>query len=65
MFKVCVIIGIPKIEFFNFPGTERIKENNNKKIINHSKPPQLVSQSMRKQFHQNVQSLWNYWSLAN
>ena len=27
MFKVCGIIGIPKIEFFNFLSTERIKEN--------------------------------------
>ena len=25
MFKVCGIIGLPKIEFFNFSGTERIK----------------------------------------
>ena len=24
MFKVCVIIGIFKIEFFNFPGTEKV-----------------------------------------
>ena len=27
MFKVCVIIGISKIEFFNFSGTERVKQN--------------------------------------
>ena len=26
-FKVCVIIGISKIDFFNFPGTERVKQN--------------------------------------
>ena len=25
MFKVCVIIGISKIEFFNFSGSERVK----------------------------------------
>ena len=25
MFKVCVIIDISKIEFFNFSGTERVK----------------------------------------
>ena len=25
MFKVCVIIGISKIEFFNISGTERVK----------------------------------------
>ena len=56
MFKVCGIIGIPKIEFFNFLGTERIKENK-KKIKNLSKPHQLVSQSLTKQFQQNVQNL--------
>ena len=27
MFKVCEIIGISKIEFFNFSGTERVKKN--------------------------------------
>ena len=27
MFKACVIIGISKIEFFNFSGTERVKQN--------------------------------------
>ena len=27
MLKVCVIIGIPKIEILNFPGTERVKKN--------------------------------------
>ena len=27
MFKVCVIIGISKIEFFNFCGTEKVKQN--------------------------------------
>ena len=32
MFKVCGIIGISKIEFFNFSGTERIKQNKKKKI---------------------------------
>ena len=26
MFKVCGIIGISKIEFFNFSGTERVKQ---------------------------------------
>ena len=26
MFNVCGIIGIPKIEFFNFSGTERVKK---------------------------------------
>ena len=27
MFKVDGIIGISKIEFFNFSGTERVREN--------------------------------------
>ena len=27
MFKVCGIIGISKIEFFNFFGIERVKQN--------------------------------------
>ena len=27
MFKVCGIIGISEIEFFNFSDTERVKEN--------------------------------------
>ena len=27
MFKLFVIIGISKIEFFNFSGTERVKQN--------------------------------------
>ena len=52
MFKVCVIIGISKIGFFNFSGTERAKQNQKKKIKNHSKPPKLVRQSLFKQFQQ-------------
>ena len=28
IFKVCVIIGISKIEFFNFSGTEKVKPEN-------------------------------------
>ena len=31
MFNVCVIIGISKIEFFKFSGTERVKYSLNKK----------------------------------
>ena len=27
MFKVCGTIGMSKIEFFNFFGTERLKQN--------------------------------------
>ena len=42
MFKFCVIIGISKIEFFRFSGTERVKQ---KPFKNHSKPPKSVSQS--------------------
>ena len=45
MLKVCVIIGISKIEFFNFSGTGRVKQNQ-KNFKNHSKPPKLVSQSL-------------------
>ena len=29
--KVCEIIGISKIEFFNFSGTQQIKQNQKKK----------------------------------
>ena len=29
MFQFCRIIGISKIKFFNFSGTERIKSNTN------------------------------------
>ena len=29
--KVCEIIGISKIEFFNFSGTKQIKQNQKKK----------------------------------
>ena len=35
IFKVCVIIGISKIEFFNFSGTEKVKPENKWKI-NHN-----------------------------
>ena len=45
LFKVCGIIGISKITFFNFSGIERVKEDQ-KKVKNHSKPPKLVSQSL-------------------
>ena len=31
MFKVCGIIGISKIEFFSFSGTERVEQNQKKK----------------------------------
>ena len=46
MFKVCGIIGIFKIEFFNFFGTERVKQN--QKFKNHSKPPTFASKSFFK-----------------
>ena len=45
MFKVCVIIGISKTEFFRFSSTQRVKENQ-KKYRNHSKHSELVSQSL-------------------
>ena len=34
MFKVCGIIGISKIKFFHFSGTERVIHNTNINIIN-------------------------------
>ena len=49
MFKVCGIIGISNIVFFNFSGTEKVKQNQ-KKVSNHSKPPKLVKESLFKQF---------------
>ena len=52
MFKVRGIIGISKMEFFDFCGTERTKKNKKKKKKNHSKPPKLLSQSLLKQFKQ-------------
>ena len=51
VFKVCGIIGISEIEFFNFSGTERVKQNQ-KNFKNHSEPPKLVRQSLFKQFKQ-------------
>ena len=38
MLKVCGIIGISKIKFFNFSSTERVKHNTNinKYIINNT-----------------------------
>ena len=44
-------MGISKIDFFNFSGTEWVKQNF-KKIENHLKPPKLVSQSLSKQSQQ-------------
>ena len=49
--KVCGIIGILKIEFFSFSGTERIKQNR-KKVKYHSKPRKLVRKLLFKQFQQ-------------
>ena len=45
IFKVCGIIDVSKIEFFNFSGTERVNQN---KKNNQSKPTKLVSQSLFK-----------------
>ena len=30
MIKICGIIGISKVEFFNFSGTEKVKQNQKK-----------------------------------
>ena len=51
MFKLCGITGISKIEFLNFFCTVRVKQNQ-WKIKNHSKPPNLLIQSLLQQFHQ-------------
>ena len=50
MFKVCGIIGISGIEFFNVSGTERVEQN--KKHKNHSGPFNLKIQSLLKHFQQ-------------
>ena len=50
IFQVCVIIGISKIEFFNFSSTERVKKI--KKIKSHSKPPKPTYESLFKQYEQ-------------
>ena len=50
MSKVCGIIGVSKIEFFNFSGTKRIKEN--KKKLKYSKSSKFVSHSPLKKFRQ-------------
>ena len=42
MFNVSGIIGISKIEFFNFSSPERVKQYH-QKIKNHLKPSKLVS----------------------
>ena len=42
IFMVCVIIGISQIEFFNFFGIERVKQNQ-KKLKNYSKPHKLIN----------------------
>ena len=60
MFKVCGIIGISKIEFFNFSGAERIKQNkkkNNKK--KHSKTSNLLRQSLCKESGESKHYIYN------
>ena len=45
MFKVYGHFGISQIEFSNFSGTERVKQNKKAlKKTKHSKPPNLVRQ---------------------
>ena len=58
MFKVCVIIGISKIEFFNLCGTERVKKN--QKLKTYSKPPKLVVQSLFNQSEQVPNILFGF-----
>ena len=53
MFKVCGIIGISKIEFFYFSGTERVKQNQ-KKLKTIKKPSKLVSKSLFKHCQQSL-----------
>ena len=33
MFKVCAIIGVSKIAFFNFSGTERVNYDESHKLL--------------------------------
>ena len=51
MFKACENFGISKIEFLNFSGTEKIKQNK-KKTKKHLKPSKPVNESLLKQFQQ-------------
>ena len=43
MFKVCEIIGISKIKFFSFSGTERVKKNQKKYIYIKKKNQTLLT----------------------
>ena len=52
MLKICGIIGISSVEFFNFCGIERVEKI--KTNIDHSKPSKLVNQSLFKQFQQKA-----------
>ena len=59
MFNVCGIVSILKLEFLNFCGTERVKKNNdNKKIKNHSKPHSLEIKLLFNQFQKFGIFLW-------
>ena len=58
MFKVCGIMGISKIEYFNFYSTERVFKKLKKENKNHSKSLNLVSPSLFEQY----QKIWNiFW----
>ena len=62
MFKVCGIIGVSKIEFFYFSGTERVKQNQ-KNLKTIKKPSKLVSKSLFKHCQQSLNNFlvfhWN------
>ena len=53
MFKCCRLIGISKIEIFNFSGTEKVKQNQKRKNENHSKFLKFVIQPLFRQFQQS------------
>ena len=45
IFKICGIIGISKIEFFDFSGTERVKQFTNKLKITYGNKSNLQIKS--------------------
>ena len=61
MFKICGIIGISKIEFFNFSSTKRVKHTHthtHTKITNHLKPPKLVRHHFSSNFNKTRRFFW-------
>ena len=57
MLKVCGIIGITKIGFFNFSSTDRVKQNQ-RKIKSYSKLLNLIYQLLSKHFQPFLNSFW-------